>query len=196
MIVNTAIATAISHGKTIVYRFPSLHPYGPSWEGRDNPIHTTTLGEPITDIDYWQGRYVWCPLTLRTEDGRELVLPDAVVALTRAKQIITTQVVGMTGTIKEYISAGDYDLNISVGIAAKEGSYITDRYPDEELRLLRELLDMDRPMTVQSAFLDIFEVDRIVVKSYSLTQQTDSNYQELAISALSDDEYNVYSTDY
>ena len=49
---------------------------------------------------------------------------------------------------------------------------------------------------MQSAFFDLFEINRLVVKSYSLTQGTESNYQELTISALSDNEYNVFSSDY
>ncbi len=102
----------------------------------------------------------------------------------------------MSGTVKEYISAGDYDLNIAVGIAAREGDRLSDRYPEEEMRLVRDFLDDDKPLTIQSNFLDLFEINRIVIKSYSLTQQTESNYQDLIISALSDEEYNVYSTDY
>ena len=116
--------------------------------------------------------------------------------MTRTKQIITTQVVGMTGTVKEYISSGDYDINIAVGIQGLEDGKIADRYPEEGLRELLRYLEVDKPIQVQSAFLDLFRVNRIVIKSYSLTQDTATNYQELTLSALSDDEYNVYSTDY
>lgn len=196
MAIQTSVPTAIALGKTILYRFPVDNSRTPSWAGRGGELQTSTLGQPITDLDHWQGRYVHCPLTLRREDGRELVLPDAVVALSRAKHIVTTQVVGMSGTVKEYISSGDYDLNIAVGIAAQDGGRLTDRYPDEEMRLLRELLDEASPLIVYSSFLELFEIDRIVIKSYSLTQQTESNYQDLVISAMSDEEYNVYSTDY
>ena len=62
--------------------------------------------------------------------------------------------------------------------------------------MLRKFLEVDKPIQVQSAFFDIFEINRLVIKSYSLTQATESNYQELTISALSDDQYNVVSTDY
>lgn len=196
MTLQTNIPTAITLGKTILYRFPSDNSRAPRWAGRGGELQTATLGQPITDLDYWQGRYVHCPLTLRREDGRELVLPDAVVALSRAKYVVTTQVVGMSGTVKEYVSSGDYDLNIAVGIAAQDDDHIADRYPQEEIRLLREFLDEASPLTVHSSFLDLFEVNRIVIKSYSLTQQTESNYQDLVVSAMSDEEYNVYSTDY
>ena len=64
------------------------------------------------------------------------------------------------------------------------------------MRDLLRYMEVDKPIQVQSAFFDIFRINRIVIKSFSLTQDTASNYQELTISALSDDEYNVYSTDY
>ena len=151
---------------------------------------------PITDPSYWEGRYTLCPLRIRVEDGSTLLLPDAVVSLTRTKQITTTQVVGLEGTVKEYISNGDYELSIQVGIQGTDDGHIADIYPEGALRELRRYLDVNKALQVQSAFLDVFEVNRIVVKSFSLTQDTASNYQELSITALSDNEYNVVSTDY
>lgn len=43
----------------------------PSWEGRGEPITTGAAGIPITDREYWEGRYVLCPVRLRaqTESG-------------------------------------------------------------------------------------------------------------------------------
>ena len=102
----------------------------------------------------------------------------------------------MTGTVKEYISEGDFDINISVGIQGLKDSKLADIYPEEGLRQLRPFLEVDKPIRVQSAFFDLFEINRLVIKGYSLTQATESNYQELSISALSDNEYNVFSTDY
>mgnify|MGYP000845035114 FL=1 len=193
---STILPLSISAGKVVLYRFPGsgkgAHSY--SKEGRE--FSPSSVGVPITDPVDWQGRYVLCPLLLRLDDGSELSLPDAVVAMTRTKQIITTQVVGMAGTVKEYIADGDFDINIAIGIQGMADDKIADVYPEEGLRVLRKFLEVDKPIQVQSAFFDIFEVNRLVIKSYSLTQATESNYQELTISALSDDQYNVVSSDY
>lgn len=192
----TVLPISITAGKVMLYRFPGsgngAHSY--SKEGRD--FAPTSVGVPITDPADWQGRYVLCPLLLRLEDGTELSLPDAVVAMTRTKNIVTTQVVGMVGTVKEYISDGDFDINIAVGIQGLEDGKVANVYPEDGLRELRKFLEVDKPISVQSAFFDLFEINRLVVKSYSLTQATESNYQELTISALSDNEYNVFSSDY
>lgn len=196
MALSTIVPIALTTGKVLLYRFPD-QPKGafPQREA-GGAFAPSSVASPITDPAYWEGRYALCPLRLRLEDGSTLELQDAVVALTRTKQITTTQVVGMQGTVKEYISAGDYDINIAVGIQGTTDGQVADVYPVEGLRQLRKYLEVDLPLQVQSAFFDIFDINRIVIKSVSLTQATESNYQELQITALSDNEYNVVSTDY
>lgn len=180
----------------MLYRFPGSGKGAHSYNKEGREFASSSVGLPITDPADWLGAYTLCPLLLRLEDGAELSIPDAVVVMTRTKQIVTTQVVGMSGTVKEYISDGDFDINIAVGIQGVEDGKVANVYPEEGLRELRKFLEVDKPISVQSAFFDLFEINRLVVKSYSLTQATESNYQELTISALSDNEYNVFSTDY
>lgn len=180
----------------MLYRFPGGEKGAHSYNKEGREFVSSPVGVPITDPADWLGAYALCPLLLRLEDGTELSIPDAVVAMTRTKNIVTTQVVGMTGTVKEYISDGDFDINIAVGIQGVEDGKVANVYPEEGLRELRKFLEVDKPISVQSAFFDLFEINRLVVKSYSLTQGTESNYQELTISALSDNEYNVFSSDY
>ena len=192
----TVLPISITAGKVMLYRFPGSGKGAHSYNKEGREFASSPVGVPITDPTDWLGAYTICPLLLRLEDGAELSIPDAVVAMTRTKQIVTTQVVGMVGTVKEYISDGDFDINIAVGIQGVEDGKIANVYPEEGLRELRKFLEVDKPISVQSAFFDLFEINRLVIKSYSLTQGTESNYQELSISALSDNEYNVFSTDY
>lgn len=137
-----------------------------------------------------------CELTLRKQDGRTLVINDAVCAISRAKNIVTTQMVGMDGTVKEYINEGDYQINIVVGVAAVHNGVIVDEYPEEGLRELRAFFDEKAAINVHSVFLEIFDIGSIVVKSFSVSQDTASNYQSVSISAMSDGDYNVYSMEY
>lgn len=192
----TVLPISITAGKVMLYRFPGSGKGAHSYNKEGRVFTPSPVGVPITDPADWLGAYMLCPLLLRLEDGAELSIPDAVVAMTRTKNIVTTQVVGMVGTVKEYISDGDFDINIAVGIQGVEDGKVANVYPEEGLRELRKFLEVDKPISVQSAFFDLFEINRLVVKSYSLTQGTESNYQELTISALSDNEYNVFSTDY
>lgn len=190
-------ASAAVQAKGALYRFsPSRKGEAPSWDGRENKISTHDLSSPITDISFWEGRYTLCELTLEKSDGKRLVMNDAIVAISRSKNIVKTQIAGRSGTIKEYISDGDYSVNIVVGVAAVKDGIIVDEYPSEGLRKLRQFLDDNEPLKVYSEFLDIFKIDRLVVTSFSITQATESNYQSVSISAISDEEYNIYSTNY
>ena len=98
--------------------------------------------------------------------------------------------------MKEYINEGDWNINIVVGVQAVRGGVITDDYPDEELRQLREFLDEKKPLEVYSAFLDIFDITKVVIKNYSATQATEANYQAVSISAVSDEDYEIYSNNH
>ena len=190
-------AGATTQAKGLLYRFkPSRTGESPSWDGRGNDITTNELSSPITDKSYWEGRYALCELTLENSQGKRLVMNDAIVAISRSKNIVSTQMVGMNGTVKEYINDGDYSVNIAVGIAAVRDGKIVDEYPTEGLRELREFLDGNEAIEVHSEFLSIFEIDRIVIKSFSVSQDTASNYQSVSITAVSDEEYNIYSTEY
>lgn len=137
-----------------------------------------------------------CELTLCRNESELLVINDAVCAVSRTKNIVTTQMVGMDGTVKEYINEGDYQINIVVGVAAVRNGVIVDEYPEEGLRELSAFLDEKAAIKVHSAFLEIFDIGSIVIKSFSVTQDTASNYQSVSISAVSDGDYNVYSTEY
>lgn len=171
----------------------------PSWEGRGEPITTGAAGIPITDREYWEGRYVLCPVRLRaqTESGTlELELPDAVAAVSRERRIVSTALTGRDGTVKEYINEGDWAVNLVVGVQAVENGEILDDYPSEALRELRRLLDVKAAIEVQSEFLAIFDITKIVIKSYGATQMTEANYQALTISAVSDEDYEIFSNEY
>lgn len=169
----------------------------PSWSGHGGTPETVALTVPITDRSFWESRYVLTELTLRKEDGETLTVNDAVVTVTQEKHIVRTTLVGLNGTIKEYICNGDYDINISVGIVAVDAEgQIVDEYPEEGIRKVREFLDENKAVEVTSVFLSIFGIERMVVTRFSLRQETASNRQTIEIKALSDEDYIIKSTDY
>lgn len=156
-------------------------------------------GVPITDRAWWEGRYVLCPVKLRaqTESGTlEVELADAVAAVSRENRIVSTALVGRDGTVKEYINSGDWAVNLVVGVQAVRDGVIADEYPGDELRTLRQLLDTKTAIEVHSEFLAIFDITKIVIKSYAATQMTEANYQAVSISAVSDEDYEIYSNEY
>lgn len=140
-----------------------------------------------------------CPVRLRaqTESGTlEVELPDAVAAVSRENRIVGTGLVGRDGTVKEYINTGDWAVNLVVGVQAVRDGVIADEYPGDELRELRQLLDTKAAIEVHSEFLAIFDITKIVIKNYAATQMTEANYQAVSISAVSDEDCEIYSNEY
>ncbi|WP_302258289.1 DUF6046 domain-containing protein [uncultured Alistipes sp.] len=168
----------------------------PSWDGHGGEIAGRDLSVPITDPSYWASRYVLTELVLRREDGRTLRIDDATVNISQEKHIVRTQLVGLRGTIKEYICQGDYSVSLSVGIVAVRDGVIVDEYPEEGIREVRAFLDEDRAVEVSSTFFELFGISRLVVSRFSLTQETWSNRQRIDVQAFSDEDYMIKCTEY
>lgn len=154
------------------------------------------VGQPITDPEYWEGRWVLCPLRLEREDGEGLTFADAVASASREHRIVSTALTGRDGTIKEYINAGDWAVSIVIGLQHTEGGVIADEWPGTELRELRKLLDSKEALRVHSEFLDALNIGRLVVRSHAARQMTEGNYQVVEISAVSDEDYEIFSKEY
>ena len=195
--INMAAMSWAQHETKRLVRFkPGRTGQSPNWDGHGEDISTHTAGQPLTDRSYWEGRYVLCELRIENEAGEGMTLSDAVVSVSRERRIVSTALVGRDGTVKEYINEGDWQISIAVGLQGMENGAIADVWPDESVRELRKLLEAKEALRVQSPFLDVWSISRMVVKSVSATQGTDSNYQALSISAVSDEDYEIFSNDY
>lgn len=147
--------------------------------------------------DYWLGRYVLTDMVVKVPDMGMLLINDVTVNVSLQKEVVKTALVGRAGTIKEYITDGDYQLSMSVGIVATDGNgEIIDQYPERAVAQLREILERSEALEVSSAFLDLFGITRMVVTGFSAKQMTHSNRQVIEITALSDTEYVIESNDY
>lgn len=147
--------------------------------------------------DYWLGRTALTDLVVRVPGEGLLLINDVTVNVSLQKEVVKTALVGRAGTIKEYITDGDYQLSMSVGlVAVDDEGRITDQYPERAMAQLREILERPEALEVSSVFLDIFGITHIVVTGFSAKQMTHSNRQEIEITALSDTEYVIESNDY
>jgi hypothetical protein len=129
------------------------------------------------------GTPVFCDVEIERGDGREAFrIETCLIDVSQTKNIVTTVVQGRNGTVKEYISDGDYEVQI-------RGALVTDNYyPREEVRDLHELLKRSELLTVVSDYLLLFDIKELVVTSYSFKQQEGyQNVQLFEINAISDD---------
>ena len=136
-------------------------------------------------------------LVIRVPDKGVLTIPDVTINISKQKEIVKTALVGRAGTIKEYVTAGDYQIDMSIGVVAvDENNEIIDQYPEKAVSTLREVFEEDQTLEASSTFLDIFGINKIVITGFSAKQMTYANRQVVEVSALSDDDYIIQSTDY
>ena len=148
------------------------------------------------------GRALIVPLTLKGSRDT-LRFQEAVVNVNRSRNIVATPVLNGRGTVKEMITDGDLDLTITLAVVSgsKDGDFdgtsteSYDVYPYNGVERLRKLLDEPERLDVVSDFLKLFDLDGgelgIVVKSYTVHQDTHLNRQVFEIQALSDYDYNL-----
>lgn len=132
-----------------------------------------------------------------------IYIPEAIINVSRERNIVATPVINGKGTVKEMFTDGDLSLTITVAVisTSEEGEYQDratrsyDNYPYKGVERLRRLLDEPNRLNIASEFLEQFDLDTgdfgIIVKSYSVAQETHTNRQVFSISALSDYDYDL-----
>lgn len=152
-----------------------------------------TAGTPVTDRSWWEGRWVLCPLTLKVTGGEAMEIGLAVASVSRERRIVSTALTGRDGTVKEYINEGDWSVSLTLELMGEDGE---DEWPGDKLTELRKILEAKERIEVASEFLKVFDITHVVVKSWSVMQETEWNAQTVTVSAVSDEDYEIYSNDY
>lgn len=141
-------------------------------------------------------------LEIEVEGIKSFVFNEVIMSIAQERNIVTTPLQGRDGTIKEFISNGDYVITVDAGVM--EGQKQTENedtevsfqkpsniYPKAELERLGKILTEPKAIAVQSDFLNVFGIQSVVVKSFSLVQETHSNRQSIQIQMLSDKPYEI-----
>ena len=153
---------------------------------QDETRDSSYLGTPVF------GKLFFESVLYENQDGTSvatiaLSFDTAIVSVSQKRNIITTSIQGRSGTVKEYISQGDYTVSIDILVDTGELNNIG-KYPTEVLKDLRKLLDATIEIPIASFFLnDIFDVLSIVVTDYSIPQVAgQSNIVPVRITAISE----------
>lgn len=146
------------------------------------PIGLSPLGTPIFDDIYFpEGQYT-------DENGTPipytgLRIQSAKVVVTQAKNIVKTEVAGFDGTIKEYISKGDFSISINAKLTE-----LLDVFPADQLAAWSELSKVPENIKIVSKFInEYFDIYDVVVTNFSVSPiQGSINEINLNIDLLSD----------
>lgn len=138
-------------------------------------------------------------LILRTQDATvtpavitEFIDLSAIITVSQKKNILMTKVEGRSRTRKEYISGGDFIVNVS-GVVLSDKAEV---YPTEKVQALRHMLTTEDVLSVESPLLTRFGIDGLIVIDFKLTQgQGTSNQQAYSFTAVHEHAIEVRQTE-
>jgi len=109
-------------------------------------------------------------------------IDDVLLNVSQSKKIITTEIQGRDGTVKEYIGLDDFQIQITGRL---NGSYNVN--PKELTRQLKIILSAGQPLEITSWYLQNLDITDIVIKDFNFGQ-TEGEYstQYFTINAMSD----------
>lgn len=118
----------------------------------------------------------------RTVNFPALEFPTALVQVSQAKQIIRSQVQGMSGNVKEYIGDDDFSVLVYGIITGSNGVE-----PVQERINLKKMLDAPVPIEVVCPQLQSLGIHLLVVDSYDIPQEEGGiSYQKFSINFSSE----------
>jgi hypothetical protein len=128
-----------------------------------------------------------------TKSFTPLRFHECTFQIAQSKNIITTPLQGYNGTIKEYVSDGDFEISIDGQLSGIFNS-ITKSFSDSSLYPEAYVQDLVRAIKVPSAIpitnnilSTIFDVNYVVVTNYSFPRNTAGmNYQKFKLDLISD----------
>jgi hypothetical protein len=139
------------------------------------------LGTPVYSyIEFPEGSYE----TLIGEriDFDGVRVNEVLLEVSMAKNIITTAIQGRNGTIKEYVSDGDYNISVTGRLVNEKNAV-----PEIALNALKEICKVPDTLAVNCPFLQYFDITACVITDYSFTEIEGSRNQiDFSLSLLSD----------
>lgn len=153
----------------------------------ENEVEVTTrlnTGGLDQEVTSYLGTPVFADLTLKADENDEGVNMQTVLfEVEQQRNIVTTAVQGRNGTIKEYISDGDYTVSIR-GLLVDPDPYT---YPAAQVQNLRDLLVLPQSLVAVSGFLQLFQIYNLVVTGWRMFQMEGfQNVQAFELQCISD----------
>lgn len=142
-------------------------------ENTDTQVGTTRYGAPIFKFSEIKLSYA----------GSDILLDTAILSISQSKNIVTTTLQGRDGTVKEYISDGDYEINIK-GVLDSGNMFV---YPETLVKQLKDICDIKDNIEIKSPFAEMLGITEAVITGYSFGQvPAGYNVQPYDITLLSD----------
>ena len=159
--------------------------------GIDEWDKKSLLGTPIYDIVTFASHSYVDELG-QTINNAKFDLDIALIEVNKPRNIVRTVIAGRSGTIKEYMSDGDYEISIS-GTLTNTLAFST---PDAAIRAFDEITKTPQELKVESNFLNYFNVFNIVILNSKVKQREGArNIVEYELTCISDTPFEIRSED-
>lgn len=154
------------------------------------------LGTPIFDtitLRYENANYSGSNASVISSDiSLDYTFQTVQFVITQTRNIVTTPINGLNGTIKEFIADGDYIINCNANIVFNGMDYIDYQL----LQNIQTLFQVQDTIQIESKIINnIFNINNVVLKDYKFTQPQVGmrNIQNISFSLLSDNpnNYNI-----
>ncbi|MCL2291229.1 MAG: DUF6046 domain-containing protein [Bacteroidetes bacterium] len=147
-------------------------------------------GSDYSHMRFLQGNIPVNNLILKNKNGEFIEFVDAKINIRRENTIVETALAKREGTIKEYIAAKDYAIDISGNIMISENYY-----PTFEIGKVNRFLKEPEVFDVVNTYLEAFDIAKVVFRSGDFNQQSQKYFNVLPFrfQFISDnDEENAY----
>lgn len=166
----------------------------------EEPDMTSYLGTPVFDpVRIVGGNYFALddlsktnPIPYPDDSGAELIIPTVIIEVSQTKNIITTAIQGKNGTVKEFVSDGDFAITLTGLIVgeniAGEVKDLGNVYPIVDIKRLVTVCKVPDSITITSTFLnDVFGINDVTITDYNVPQlEGTRDMQPFTINMLSD----------
>lgn len=108
----------------------------------------------------------------------------ALIEINQTKNIVKTSISGLNGTVKEYMSNGDFIINLKGVIVGDVANQRPDR---NTLNALVAFLNAPLSLPISCSFCEEFKINNVVIESYRLGQREGArNVIDIDINMVSD----------
>jgi hypothetical protein len=147
----------------------------------DTPLYRGPLGTPVyADVTFKGGSYT--DNAGKTQTFGDVKLVTVLLTVHQSKKIITTEIQGRDGTVKEYIGMGDYEVTISGMLTGKNS-----QYPTDEVLALKDVLKAPVAIEIVAKYLQNLDIFTVVVQDFDLPQEAGRySTQAFSIRCISD----------
>lgn len=160
----------IGYENVQIYDLPISNEGGLQRLSNETDRKTSYLGLPL-----------WMSLELYHPDLKTILLENAIVEISQNRNIVTTSLQGRNGTVKEFISNGDYELSIKGLLFEKNWSL-----PKKQTQLLHRFFTISDNIEIIHEFCNSIGIYEIVITNFSFPYTPFINCVAFEFNALSD----------